>query len=68
MARRPRCPQADRQRPARLVTALLVGSLALGAAAEGISNFGGTWYVLNSSGDPVTSSQSSSSTGGGYGY
>lgn len=47
---------------------LLVGSLALGAAAEGISNFGGTWYVLNSSGDPVTSSQSSSSTGGGYGY
>jgi hypothetical protein len=47
---------------------LPVGSLALGAAAEGISNFGGTWYVLNSSGNPVTSSQSSSSTGGGYGY
>ncbi len=47
---------------------LLVGSLALGVAAEGISNFGGTWYVLNSSGNPVTSGQSSSSTGGGYGY
>jgi hypothetical protein len=29
---------------------------------------GSTWYVLNSSGNPVTSSQSSSSTGGGYGY
>ena len=29
---------------------------------------GGTWYVLKSSGNPVTSSQSSSSTGGGYGY
>lgn len=38
------------------------------AKGEGISNFGGTWYVLNSSGNPVTSSQSSSSTGGGYGY
>jgi hypothetical protein len=33
-------------------------------------SFGGTWYVLNTSGNPVTSSQagSSSSTGGGYGY
>jgi predicted lipoprotein with Yx(FWY)xxD motif len=41
------------------------------AKGEGISNFGGTWYVLNSSGNPVTSSQSSStstSSGGGYGY
>ena len=39
------------------------------AKGEGISNFGGTWYVLNSSGNPVTSSQSSSSsTGGGNGY
>lgn len=38
------------------------------AKGEGISNVGGTWYVLNSSGNPVTSSQSSSPTGGGYGY
>ena len=39
------------------------------AKGEGISNFGGTWYVLNSSGNPVTSGQSSSSsTGGGNGY
>ena len=38
------------------------------AKGEAISNFGATWYVLNSSGNPVTSSQSSSSTGGGYGY
>jgi predicted lipoprotein with Yx(FWY)xxD motif len=38
------------------------------AKGEGVSTFGGTWYVLNSSGNPVTSSQSSSSTGGGYGY
>jgi predicted lipoprotein with Yx(FWY)xxD motif len=41
------------------------------AKGEGISNFGGTWYVLNSSGNPVTSTQSSStstSSGGGNGY
>ena len=39
------------------------------AKGQGISNFGGTWYVLNGSGNPVTSSQSSSSSGGGgYGY
>jgi predicted lipoprotein with Yx(FWY)xxD motif len=38
------------------------------AKGEGIATFGGTWYVLNSSGNPVTSSQSSPSTGGGYGY
>ena len=38
------------------------------AKGQGISNFGGTWYVLSSSGNPVTSSQSSSSTGGGNGY
>ena len=37
------------------------------AKGQGISNFGGTWYVLNSSGNPVTSTQSSSS-GGGSGY
>lgn len=35
------------------------------AKGEGISNFGGTWYVLNGSGNPVTSAQSSSSSGGG---
>ena len=40
------------------------------AKGEGISNFGGTWYVLNSSGNPVTSSQSSSTStsSGGNGY
>ena len=38
------------------------------AKGQGISNFGGTWYVLNSSGNPVTSAQSSSSSGGGNGY
>jgi len=42
------------------------------ANGEGINNFGGTWYALSTSGDPVTSSQSQSGTstggGGGYGY
>jgi hypothetical protein len=42
------------------------------AKGQGITSFGGTWYVLNTSGNPVTSSQarpgSSSSAGGGYGY
>jgi predicted lipoprotein with Yx(FWY)xxD motif len=40
------------------------------AKGQGLTSFGGTWYVLNTSGNPVTSSQagSSSSTGGGYGY
>jgi hypothetical protein len=41
------------------------------ANGEGITKFGGTWYVLNASGNPVTSSQSqsgSSSSGGGNGY
>ena len=38
---------------------------------EGITSFGGTWYVLSTSGNPVTSSHSqsgtsSSGTGGGY--
>jgi predicted lipoprotein with Yx(FWY)xxD motif len=37
---------------------------------EGISSFGGTWYVLSASGDPVTSvatpTPSPSSAGGGY--
>lgn len=37
---------------------------------EGINNFGGTWYVLGTSGQPVTSASSSTSTtaAGGYGY
>lgn len=40
---------------------------------EGIDNFGGIWYVLNASGQPVKGASSpstttSSSGGGGYGY
>jgi predicted lipoprotein with Yx(FWY)xxD motif len=31
---------------------------------EGISSFGGTWYVLSASGNPVTSKQSKSGSGG----
>ena len=40
------------------------------ANGEGISAFGGTWYVLSASGNPVTSkqSQSGSTTGGNSGY
>jgi predicted lipoprotein with Yx(FWY)xxD motif len=42
------------------------------ANGEGITGFGGTWYVLSTSGNPVTSSQSQTGTstggGGGYGY
>ena len=42
------------------------------AKGQGLTSFGGTWYVLNASGSPVTASQSqsgnSSSSGGGYGY
>ena len=34
---------------------------------EGVTAFGGTWYVLSSSGNQVVS-QSPSSGGGGYGY
>lgn len=56
------------------------GDSAAGQAnGQGISNFGGTWYVLNTAGNPVTSkagsggsgggsSPSSGSGGGGYGY
>ena len=36
---------------------------------EGITSFGGTWYVLDASGNPVKSSQSSSApASGSYGY
>jgi predicted lipoprotein with Yx(FWY)xxD motif len=33
---------------------------------QGIKSFGGTWYVLNSSGNPVTTMSGGSSGGGGY--
>jgi hypothetical protein len=38
--------------------------------SQGITSFGGTWYVLNASGSPVTAKAASSpsSGGGGYGY
>jgi predicted lipoprotein with Yx(FWY)xxD motif len=36
------------------------------ANGQGLKSFGGTWYVLNSSGQPVK--QSSSGGGGGYQY
>jgi predicted lipoprotein with Yx(FWY)xxD motif len=58
-----------------------VGDSAAGVAkGQGQTSFGGTWYVLNSSGNPVTAkvtsggsggsgtSPSKSSSGGGYGY
>ena len=43
------------------------------AHGQGLTTFGGTWYVLNTSGDPVTSSRavqpsSTPSSTGGYGY
>jgi hypothetical protein len=37
------------------------------AKGQGLTDFGGTWYVLNAAGNPVTTSQSQSSAGG-YGY
>ena len=54
------------------------GDSGSGAAhGEGLATFGGTWYVLTASGNPVTSSHPQSGTspstgsgggGGGYGY
>jgi predicted lipoprotein with Yx(FWY)xxD motif len=39
------------------------------AKGQGLTSFGGTWYVLSGSGNPVTSSQSATaSSGGGNGY
>jgi len=39
------------------------------AKGQGLTSFGGTWYVLSGSGNPVTSSQSgTASSGGGSGY
>jgi predicted lipoprotein with Yx(FWY)xxD motif len=39
------------------------------AKGQGLRSFGGTWYVLNGSGQPVTSSPSgNASSGGGNGY
>jgi predicted lipoprotein with Yx(FWY)xxD motif len=39
------------------------------AKGQGLTSFGGTWYVLTGSGNPVTSSQSgTASSGGGNGY
>jgi|SRR5579884_472801 len=36
------------------------------AKGEGITSFGGTWYVLNASGNPVKSSAGGSGGGNGY--
>jgi predicted lipoprotein with Yx(FWY)xxD motif len=36
------------------------------ANGEGIKSFGGTWYVLNPSGNPITSKSGGSGGGGGY--
>jgi predicted lipoprotein with Yx(FWY)xxD motif len=39
------------------------------AKGQGLTSFGGTWYVLNGSGNPVTGSPSgNASSGGGNGY
>jgi predicted lipoprotein with Yx(FWY)xxD motif len=38
------------------------------AKGQGLVSFGGTWYVLSASGNPVTSQSGNSSSGGGNGY
>ena len=38
------------------------------AKGQGLTSFGGTWYVLSGSGNPVTSTSGNASSGGGYGY
>ena len=42
------------------------------SAHQGLTSFGGTWFVLNTSGDAVPGTSypasSPSSSGGGYGY
>ena len=39
------------------------------AKGQGLTSFGGTWYVLSGSGNPVSGSPSgNASSGGGYGY
>jgi predicted lipoprotein with Yx(FWY)xxD motif len=39
------------------------------AKGQGLTSFGGSWYALSGSGNPVTSSPSgNASSGGGYGY
>jgi predicted lipoprotein with Yx(FWY)xxD motif len=44
-----------------------IGDSAAGMAkGQGLNNFGGIWYVLNTSGNPVTAKATSG--GGGYGY
>jgi predicted lipoprotein with Yx(FWY)xxD motif len=35
------------------------------AKGQGLTSFGGTWYVLNGSGNPVTSSPSGNASSGG---
>lgn len=43
-----------------------IGDSAAGTAkGQGIANFGGTWYVLSTSGNPVTTKASSGGSGGG---